>query len=170
LSEPLDTFATPPPRVQADAVRLVSASLRSDTADMNAVLAYTLKPWFGPLIHAALNLSRALASRLVTPEAMGFVDGGLAGIANEDPDPDRQRAGRLLLAHSQLSPTEPIDDGDVILHNAGAEQFNDALNDADKDGRFVPVFLAALTLWSDLLNGGGAQVLDDVAAELWGAE
>jgi hypothetical protein len=164
----IDTF-NPPPEARAAATTVVRASLAQRTAEVRTALyAANRDGPLGPVIHATLNLYRALASRLLTPGAMPFVDGGLAEIADDDPDPDRLHAAGLLFAHAQLSPTLPSEDVDLLMHNTGAEQFNAALDEAEKHGRrFAPIFLAALELWSDLLNGQGAEVLNDVAAELW---
>jgi hypothetical protein len=165
----IDTFS-PPPQARTVAITLIRASLADHTTEIRrALYAANRDGLLGPVIHATLNLYRALASRLVTPGGMPWVDGGLAEIADEDPDRDRLLAAGLLFAHAQLSPTLPSEDVDLLMHNTGAEQFNAALDDAGEQGRFEAVFLAALELWSDLLNGNGAEVLDDVAAELWGA-
>jgi hypothetical protein len=164
-----DPFTPPPLQARTAATTLITASLAGQTTEMRTALYTTPAGMLGATVHATLSLYRALASRLVTPAAMIWVDGGPAEIADDDPSPDRRLAAQLLLAHSQCSPTLPVDNGEVILHNTGVEQFNAALKEANEHGGCESVFLAALGLLSDLLNGKGAGVLDDVAAELWPA-
>lgn len=160
-------WQSPAPSVQTDAMLLVFAALRGDTAEMNAVLRRAPRSADGPLVNAALDLSRALVTRVLTPDAMPYADAGLAEIAAEDPDPDRQLAARLLFAHGQLAPTEPEDNGEIMLHNGGVEAFNDAVEAAGHTGRFTQVFIRALSLWGDLLNGKGGTEVPFVVSELW---
>ncbi len=161
-----DPFPPFPQQARTASITLITASLAGQTAEMRKVLCPA--DLRGTTVHATLSLYRALASRLCGAEAMLWADGGLAEIADEDPSPTRRLAAQLLLAHSLCSPILPVDNAAVILHNTGAEQFNAALKEADEHGGCEPVFLAALGLWSDLLNGKGVEVLDDVATEIWG--
>jgi hypothetical protein len=168
LSEPLDTFATPPAEARHAAIALVEHTLCHESAKLPVEPA-----WYGPFIHAALTLCRGLAARLRTPAAMALIDGWFHDVAADDipDDPDRRLAAALVAAHLQTSPTPPDDDAAIALHNLGAENFNAALEATDKAERFQTVFLRALNLWAHLLpeaNGlAGVAVLNDVAAELW---
>lgn len=161
--EPWDA---PPRQVGDAAVGLVSACLGSDIAKMHEMLACALQLGQRPAVYAALNLSRALVVRLVGLDAMGLVDGALAEIT-EDPESDQERqlGARLLLAHALFAPAPPIDNGDMMLHNLGVEQFNAVIDEAAHE--FGHVLVGALRLWGDLLDGKGADELDSVAAELW---
>jgi hypothetical protein len=71
-----DIFAPPPWQARAAAVTLISASLPGETAEMQAVTDHAEETWWGALIHATLNLYRALALRLRTPTAidLDFLD------------------------------------------------------------------------------------------------
>ena len=145
-------FIAPPPQARAIAVTMLSAILCHD----ETTRARAEESWLAgtgqeraDVAHACLNLARAIASRLRSPDGMVMIENWLIERADDDDpnDPDRHLAAALLAAHLQTSTAPPEDYLSEALYNVGANSFNTALDNATAAGRGTQAFRRSLSLW-----------------------
>ena len=171
-----DPFAAPPPDARAIAITMVTAILSGDEPTQ----AHAEKHWLAgtgeqraAIVHACLNLFRAVAMALRTDAGMALIEGRfIDDAADKDPNgPDRHLAAAIIASHLQTARSLPTDHTSATFHNIGVTSFNDALDAAIGAGRATQAFQRAFALWAQLLpeaNGdAGAALLADVAAQLW---
>jgi hypothetical protein len=168
--------AAPQPATREAAIAIVTAANRGDVATVTAILdAYDVAE-FVPALHAALNLTRALAVQLRTAPGLMACDVWLAETAREHPSRDTRLAAALILAHAmtRYPPTETVTAAETFgdVFNVGASTFNQVCISADE--RIVEVLAAVTVLWHHLLpelnTAAGPCVIGNTAGRLWSGD